>query len=127
MSTKTEGQHTGEFIVSEAPGFRSHDQVTVTVPADTTLAPGTVLARLTADGKYVPYDNDGSDGSEAAYGILYDELVNEADAPADKVGVVLNTDCEVRRADLRWDATVDDNDKAAAYVDLLARGIKTRV
>jgi hypothetical protein len=126
MSTKTEGQHTGEFLVSESPGKISRDQVTVTVAAATTLAPGTVLARLSATGKYVPYDNSGSDGSETAYGVLYDELVNAAGAPADLVGVVINFGAEVRIADLQWASGLVDADKDAAYVDFLARGIKAR-
>lgn len=126
MSTKTEGQHTGEFVVSESPGHISRDAVTVTVAAATTLAAGTVLGRLTATGKYVPYDNVGSDGSESAYGVLYGELVNSGVAPADFDGVVINQDAEVREADLQWASGLVDADKDAAAVDLAARGIKVR-
>jgi len=126
MSTKTEGRHTAEFLISEANGTRSRDQVTVTVPASTTLKPGLVLAKLSASGKYVPYDNDGSDGSEAAAGVLYHELVNAAGAPADAEATVITADAEVRSADLEWDSSVDDSEKAAGRADLLALGIKSR-
>lgn len=124
MSTKTEGQHTGEFLVSESPGHISRQQVTVTVAAETTLAAGTVLGRLTATGKYVPYDNSGSDGSETAYGVLYGEIENEGLAPADFDGVVVNFGAEVKKSALQWAAGLVDADKDAAYVDFLERGIK---
>jgi len=126
MSTKTEGRHTAEFLISEANGFRSRDEVTVTVPASTTLAAGFVLAQLSVSGNYVPYDNAGSDGSEEAAGVLLEELVNDDDAPADIEGTVINGDAEVRESDLEWTDGLTDNDKAAALVDLRAVGIKAR-
>jgi hypothetical protein len=122
----SEGKYSGEFLVSEANGKRSRDNVTVTVPANTTLVPGFVLAKLSATGKYVEYDNSGSDGSEAAAGILYGELVNDTGAPVDKVGVVVNMDAEVRDADLTWKSGLVDADKTAGKADLLALGIKVR-
>lgn len=125
MSTKTEGKHTGEFLVSEANGKLSRDQVTVTVPADTTLSPGYVLGQLSATGKYVPYDNTVTDGAEAAAGILYDELVNDdAENAVDKVATIINLNAEVRDADLVW--LDEENDKTAGIADLLALGIKAR-
>lgn len=126
MSTKTEGQHTAEFIVQESPYTISRDQVTVTVAGDTTLAPGTVLGKLTSGGKYVPYDNAGGDGSDVAYGILYGELVNDGGSPADFDGVVINWGAEVRLADLQWASGLVDADKTAALADLATRGVKAR-
>lgn len=119
----TEGQHTGEFILSEAPGTRSRDNVTVTVAANTTLAAGAVLGQLSASGKYVEYDDGFSDGREDAAGLLYANVVNDTDAEADFDGVVINTDAEVRADDLQWKAAVNE-DKGTA--DLLALGIKAR-
>lgn len=124
MSTKTEGMHTGEFLISEAPGTRSRDKVTVTVPAHTTYEPGTVLAKLSADGKYVIYDNAGTDGSESAAAILYDTVANDGDSPVDVEATVINTDAEVRKNDLVWDD--EENDASAGLADLLALGIKAR-
>lgn len=126
MSVKTEGQHTGEFIVTESPGTLSRDKVTVTVPANTTLQAGHVLAQLAATGKYVEYDNAGTDGSEDAAAVLFDELVNATGAPVDLPGVVLNWGAEVREADLQWKSGLTDNDKAAGLADLRALGIKAR-
>lgn len=122
----TEGKHTGEFILSEANGNRSRDNVTVTVPANTTLEAGYVLAKLSATGKYVPYDNAGSDGSEVAAGVLYSTLVNDSGAPVDVDGVVVNQDAEVRGDDLVWKTGLVDADETAGKADLLALGIKVR-
>ncbi len=124
MSTKIETQHTAEFLVSEAPGTLSRDQVTVTVPANTTYQAGTVLAKLSASGKHVIYDNEGTDGSEAAAAILYEGAPNDTNAPVDLVRTVINRFAEVRKADLVWDD--EANDGAAGIVDLLALGIKVR-
>lgn len=123
----TEGQHTGEFLLSEAEGKLSRDTVTVTVATATKLQPGHVLAKLTATGKYVEYDNAGVDGSETAAAILYGEADNSAGgAPADKTAVVVNCLAEVRKADLKWFSGAAGGDKTAAYTDLEARFIKAR-
>jgi hypothetical protein len=124
MSVKTEGKHAGEFLVSEAPGTQSRDKVTVTVPANTTLEPGYVLGQLSATGKYVPYDNSATDGSEDAAAISYDELINDTGAPVDVDATVINANAEVRKADLVW---LDEaNDETAGLADLRALGIKAR-
>jgi len=124
MSTKTETKHTGEFLVSEAPGTLSRDEGTVTVPASTTYEAGYVLGKITSTGKHVPYDNAASDGREAAAAVLYNTLVNDTASPVDMTATLINLNAEVRDADLVWlDA---DNDKAAGIADLLALGIKSR-
>lgn len=123
MSTKTEGQHTAEFVVSEANGKRSRDAVTVTVPADTTLAAGSVLGKITATGKYVLYDEAAVDGSQTAVAVLYDALPNATGAPVDLEGTVIGRDAEVRTADLQWKAGVDE---AGGLVDLAGVGIIAR-
>jgi hypothetical protein len=127
MSILTEGQHTGEFILAEPEPLISREVVTVTVPAATTLAPGHVLAQLSADRKYVEYDNAGSDGSEEAAGILYGELDNSAGvAEADFDGVVIVRSCAVRKADLQWKTGVDAAGKTAAYADLAVSQVIAR-
>jgi hypothetical protein len=126
MAALTESKHTGGFILSEANGLRSRDEVTVTVAASTTLRPGQVLGKITATGKYVPYNNDATpaaDGSENAAGILYGELINEGLAPADFQGVVVNLDAEVKATDLIWGTGMDED---AGIADLAALGIKVR-
>lgn len=118
-----EGKYPGEFIVQESPGTISRDEVTVTVPANTTLNPGAVLGQISASGKYVPFDDASSDGREDAAGILYSELVNDTGGAVDKTGVIVNWSAEVRSADLEWEEGVDE-DKGLA--DLAALGVKAR-
>ena len=123
MTTLSEGNHTAEFLIAEAPGHISRDAVTVTVPANTTLAPGYVLGQISATGKYVPYDDGYSDGRETADGVLYGELVNATGAPVDMDGVVINFCAEVDGDALTWPATTDQTGGTA---DLKALGVKVR-
>lgn len=123
---QTEGKHAGGFLLAEAPGLISRDTVTVTVAAETTLQPGQVLGKITASGKYVPYNNDATpatNGSEMAAGILYGELVNAAAVPADKTGVIVNWTAEVKADELIWGTGMDE---AAGIADLAALGVKVR-
>ena len=115
----SEGQHTGEFILAEVDPQIGREQVTLTVAAATKLEPGYVLAQLAATGKYVEYDNAGSDGSEVAAAILYGEADNVAGgAPADFTVTVVKRLAAVRKADLQWNSGVDAGGKTAAYADL---------
>lgn len=117
----TESQHTGEFIIAEPEPKISRQTVTVTVAAGVKLEPGHVMSALAATGKYVEYDNAGTDGSESADGVLYGECDNTAGvAPADFTAVVLTRLAVVRKADLQWASGVDAGGKTAAYSDLAA-------
>jgi len=118
----SENQYASEFLQTEAPGKISRENVTVTVAASTTLVPGQVLGKISASGKYVPYDDTASDGREAVAGILYSEAVNAALSPADVDGVVINGIAEVRGADLEWGAA----DVPTGTADLAALFIKVR-
>jgi len=120
----TETQHPGEFIVAEPEPKISRETVTVTAPAETKLEPGHVMAKLSSTGKYVEYDNAGSDGSEEAHGILYGEVDNSAGvAPADFTAVVITRVAAVRKDDLQWNSDVDAGGKTAAYADLAANHV----
>lgn len=127
MTSFTERQHTGEFILSEGEGNISRETVTVTVATATRLQAGHVLAVLAATGKYVEYDNSGTDGSEAAAAVLYEELDNSAGgAPADFTGVVVRRLAEVHKGSLQWNSGVDASGKTAAYADLAATYVIAR-
>lgn len=125
MSTKTEGQHSSEFIVSEAPGTQSRDRVTVTVPAGETYGPATVLGQNTATGKYRAYDDAASDGHDVAAGILFAECDNADGLTATDFddAVIINWSAEVRSADLVFGVGVDE---AGALADLATLGVKAR-
>jgi hypothetical protein len=121
MAAKTEARRTGEFILSEANGTRSREQVVVVSGAGK-LAAGTVLGKVTASGKYAAYDNAAETGVEVAAGILYAAVdATSADAPA----VIVESHAEVSADQLGW-GTNDATGKTAGKADLLARGIKIR-
>lgn len=124
----TEGKRTGEFIISESPGTISRSKVTVTVAASTKLSPGHVLAKLAATGKYVEYDNAGTDGSETAAAVLFDEQDNSDNLSAADFteAVVIDFGAEVRDLDLSYFTGASAGDKTAAKADLEALGVKAR-
>ena len=98
-----------DFILSEAPGQLSRENVVVT-QAGTAVKSGTVLKAGTA-GKHVPYDGTGN-----PTGILYNQL---AAATSDTPAVAFTLNCEVKGSALTG---LD----AAAVTKLLALGIKVR-
>lgn len=104
-----------EFVLSEANGFLSREEVDVTLGV-AAIKSGTVMSKLTATGKWVPYDDVGTDGSEVAAGILYTALpIGTGDVKA----VMFVRDCEVVRAALTG---LNANGEA----DLAAKGIIVR-
>lgn len=123
----SEGQYPGEFIIHEPSPDISRETVTVTVAASTKLEPGHVLGQLSADSKYVEYDNAGTDGSESAAAILYTECDNSDDATTtDFTATVVKRLACVRKGDLQWNSGVDSAGKTAAYADLAALFIIAR-
>lgn len=85
-----------EFILDEATGQRSRENIVV-VQTGAAIVSGTVLGKVTATGKYKPYSNAASDGTEVAVGILYNHLF-AASGDIKAVGFV--RDCEVVRGAL---------------------------
>lgn len=115
MTVLTETIHQGEWLVSEANGKRSRSTVVVTVSGATKWLSGTVLGRVTATGKYVKYDEAGTDdGRRVAAAILWNELDPVA---GDIRAVIFDADAEVIEAKLTG---IDANGKA----DLAAKGFK---
>lgn len=111
----TEGLHTGEFIVSEANGTRSREEVTLAAAA-AALPVGQVLGKITASGKYAAYNNGAVDGTEVAAAILY---AAAADSAADQKVTVVVRDAEV-------DESLLTGLDATGKTDLAALGIVMR-
>lgn len=109
-----QGKWTGEFLLSEANGTRSREQVVIDSTAGA-LVPGTVLGKLTG-GDYVAYNNGASDGSQTAVGILYAAAPN---LTVDQKAVMIARDAEVDESELTG---LD----AAGKTDLQALGIVFR-
>jgi|AACY02.2.fsa_nt_gi hypothetical protein len=119
MAVKTEKPHAGEFLVSEANGYRSREEVTFAsgTPA---LEAGEIVAKLDSGGKWTAFDEDASNGSETGLGVLYAAVDASA---ADAQGVVIVRDAEVKGELL----TVQDGETlSVAKADLAAVGIILR-
>nr|WP_220349048.1 head decoration protein [Alkalilimnicola ehrlichii] len=69
MTALIEGQHAGEFMVSE--GNKTISREAITVAGGEALEAGTVLGKLSANGNYVQLSPGSEDGSETAVAILY--------------------------------------------------------
>lgn len=117
----TESLRPGEFIIAEANGSISREEVTVV--SGQNLVAGTVVGKITASGKYTAYDDDNADGSSTAAGILYAAVDASA---ADKPGVIIARHAEVDDSLLTWAATNDAGDKTAGKADLAALTIILR-
>lgn len=96
MVVKTEGKHTGEFILSEGNGTISREEVTIAAAAPAMVA-GTLVGKISASGKYAPYSNVAGDGTDTAAGVLY---TNVADSAADQKAVIIARDAEVVKSEL---------------------------
>lgn len=92
MTTFTQGIQTGEFLLSEADGTRSREQVTVTIAGAVALPSGQVLGKITVSGKYVAHNTGAADGSQNAAAVLYNPLPG---VNGDVKATVFIRDCEV--------------------------------
>lgn len=122
MAVLTEGKHTGEFIGELAIGIGYHvDEITVL--SGEVLEAGAVLGKIAASGKYVAYNDDGTDdGRRTVAGIL----VEAVDATgADAVGrALVRGPAIVNKNDLVWLSAVDAGEQATAITAMLGLGIK---
>jgi len=126
MATLTKIQSNASFIVSESNGYRSRDDVTVTVPASTTYAAGTILGKITASGKYVRHAAGATDGSEDEAGVLYETLVNTTVSAVDSESVSFARDAEVNGSELTYEVGADAAQITASNLALKALGIIVR-
>jgi hypothetical protein len=121
MPELQEGQHTGEFIVSEGNGTISRQ--TVTVLSGETLEAGAVLGKVGASGKYKVLNPAGADGSQVAAGILYDAVDASA---ADTEGVAVVRLAEVHGGELVWPDGMTTTQKGIALTALANLSIIAR-
>lgn len=125
MATYNEPAHPLDFLVSEANGHLSREQVTLTA-AQGDLVPGTVMAKVTGTGNYIPYDDDlnaGTPGAGIAAGILCYPAPNNA---ATQLVTIIARQAEVQDALLVWEASNDSTEINAGKAELIALGIVPR-
>lgn len=124
MTTKTDHLGTGAFLKSEGPGHISRDTIVIASGTGIVLA-GTVLGKVTASGKYVPYNDDGTDdGTRTAAAILYAD-VDATDADVSAVGITRQAEVWTDR--LIWGAGVTTpTEKTNGLADLAAKFVIAR-
>ncbi|MGF6978956.1 hypothetical protein QFZ94_007471 [Paraburkholderia sp. JPY465] len=113
--------HDGGFIVSEANGHQSRDQVTLT--GGVLVLAGTVLGKVTTSGSLAPLNPAGSDGSQTAAAILH----GTRDATqGDRQATVIDRNAEVNASELIWPSGATPAQITTATQQLLAVGIILR-
>lgn len=125
----TEGKHPGEFLMSEAPGVGALSREVITIASGAgVIAPGTVLGKITASGKYIPSpaaEVSGSEGAEVADAVnLYGVDATSADVEVTAIvrSAVLNGH------ELIYDASRNlAGEQLAARVDLAAKDVIVRL
>jgi head decoration protein D len=120
MPNQTESIHAGEFLITEANGDLSREEITIV--SGQNLVAGAVLGKITASGKYKAYDDAAVDGSQAAAGILFDAVDASA---ADAKGVGILRHAEVDGDMLNW-ASQNAGQITNGITDLLALQITIR-
>lgn len=113
------GQYLGDGVV----GTAFDNQISFTISDGATdFVAGDAFSILVSAGtyKYKEYDVADTDGGAVAVGVLYD---NVDASSADKAGVALVRDCEIRSADLTWFSGASATQKAIALDALAALGI----
>ena len=123
MTVLLEARHPGEFLMTEANGQRSRGAITIASGAGI-IAPGTVLGKVTASGKYVASAVGAADGSQNPTAItIYGADATSADVPVAAIvrDAEVNGNCLVYHADRDQPA-----EKAAANVALAVLGIIVR-
>jgi hypothetical protein len=122
MTTYTEPYRANEVLLSEAPGTLSRESITI-VSGSGAIVAGLVLGKVTASGKYAPYDDDNADGTEVAAAIAL-EAVDATSA--DQTCAVAFRLCEVRSSAIQWAGTNDATDQTNGLADLAAKYVIVR-
>ncbi|MBP1852126.1 head decoration protein [Rhizobium halophytocola] len=115
-------KRTAHYIVSEASGYRSREQIVI-ASGSGKIDAGAVLGQVTATAKYVPFNPAGGDGSETARAVLYEGCDATS---ADVRCTVTARDTEIQADVLGWVDGTTDIQKTAALASLAALGIVAR-
>lgn len=117
MATLTEGMHEGEFIGQLAMGIGYHvDEITI--ESGQNLVAGAAIGQIESSGKYVAFDNAGTDdGRRTLAGFLFGKV--NASAGDKKGRALLRGPALINKNDLTWAAGVDASEQAAALAALL--------
>lgn len=112
----TETAYPSDWLKFEADNYYSRDTLVVATGSGKVLS-GTPIAKVAATGKYVPAVATGSDGSQTAVGVLFED-VDATSADAKGVGIMRHA--TVNHAGLVRDPSINDASKRAAQNGQLA-------
>lgn len=119
MTAYTEGQLPLEALQWEAHPLMSRQNVTI-VSGSGVVEAGTVLGKITASGKYEPYDDGNSGGSNAAVAVsLYKVDATSADVSVTAIVRLAG----IKKDALQWKSGNDATSKSAAYTNLATLNI----
>lgn len=112
-----------DWLKMEDGSYRSRDTAII-ASGSGKLKTGTVLALVTATGKYVPAAASGADGSQTAVAVLFTTVDATS---ADQKAVIVSRHAIVSHNGLTYGSTINDATKrAAANGQLKAVGIIVR-
>ncbi len=126
MATYNEPSRSYAFLKSEGPGTFSREYVTMLQDATKSqpCVAGTVLGKITASGKYTPYDDTAAGlvgvGATVAAAILCHNVDPDVLAAGDVVVEVIARFAEVKTDALTWHTLADATAKTQAATDLAA-------
>lgn len=104
--------------------YTTHLTFTITAGGTAMVAGDSFTITVAAgSGKWTQFDQDGTDGSETAAGVLID---NVDATSADQTCVVLVRDAEINGAELTWPSDIETSEKTAAIAQLAALGLIVR-
>ena len=121
MTTLTEPARLGDILNYEADQLYSREEVTIA--SGQNLPIGTVIGRVSADGKVVQFDPSASDGSETPAGILCESIDATA---ADTASWIAARHAIVSEDALVWPEGITAGQLSAATVTLKNLGILVR-
>jgi len=123
MTVLIEGLHPGAFLMTEANGQRSREDIIIESGAGI-IAPGTVLGKVTASGKYIASAVGASDGSETPAAInIYGGDASAGDAAVSAIvrDAEVNGHCLVYHADRDQPAEKDAANAALGALGIIVR------
>ena len=124
MATYNEPVRNYEFLLCEGPGTISREKVTLLQDATNAqpVVAGTVLGKITASGKYTPYDDAVAGlvaaGATTAAAILAQTVDTAAIAAGDVTVQIIARFAEVKEDMLTWHTLADATAKTAAKTAL---------
>lgn len=121
MPVLNEQNRLGDWLKWEEDNLYSREQVTVAIGQN--LKTGTVVGRITSNGKITQLAPAASDGSENAAGVI---LADVDASDGDKPGVIIAREAIVSSAGLVWPTGITEAQKTAAIAELKALGIIVR-